>query len=313
MRSSRIGNKGFALVLTLLLTALMVAVVVELVHQAYVDVSLSRGFRDGQQASLLAESGVTGGMKLLQTSLQAQAYSSLADPWAAPIKLDEEVGTVEVRIVEESGKINLNGLAQINGSFEPFTLAALRRLGSRLKTPVPEDAWNSLADWLDSNDETRSGGAESAYYATLRPPYAARNGRLASVYELTLVRGFTPEMVKELAAYVTVYSGTASPVSQINVNVAPKEVLSALDERIDGRMADRIDEERRLKPFKDTAELSRVPGLDTIAIGLIGRISVKGAVFRISSRSGVAESSRQVDAVVRQSGSAQDFLAWQEY
>ena len=55
------GEKGFALVLTLIVTSLMVAVLVEMIHQVYVDVSISRSYRDGQQASLLAESGVTGG------------------------------------------------------------------------------------------------------------------------------------------------------------------------------------------------------------------------------------------------------------
>lgn len=54
------GRRGFALVLTLVVTALMVAVAVELVHQVYVDTSLTRAFRDGQQASILAESGIEG-------------------------------------------------------------------------------------------------------------------------------------------------------------------------------------------------------------------------------------------------------------
>ena len=52
------NESGFALILTLVVTALMVAVVVEMIHQVYVDTSISRGFRDRQQASVLAESGV---------------------------------------------------------------------------------------------------------------------------------------------------------------------------------------------------------------------------------------------------------------
>ena len=72
-------------------------------------------------------------------------------------------------------------------------------------------------------------------------------------------------------------------------------------------------EERRLRPFKNTAELSRVPGFDTIAIGLLGKISVKGTLFKITSLARVKESGRTVEAVVRQSGSTQDFLSWQEY
>ena len=129
------GEKGFALVLTLIVTALMVAALVEMIHQVYVDISLSRGYRDGQQASLLAESGVTGGTKLLQIALQGKEYTSLSDAWATPVKLDDETGTIEVTVVEESGRINLNSLVQPNGEFEPFTQAALKRLGKRLQIP----------------------------------------------------------------------------------------------------------------------------------------------------------------------------------
>ncbi|HEY4745066.1 MAG TPA: PilX N-terminal domain-containing pilus assembly protein, partial [Desulfuromonadaceae bacterium] len=78
------GEKGFALVLTLVVTALMVALAAELIHQVYVDTSISRGFRDGQQASLLAESGVDGGTKLFQFALANQDYTSLSDMWAKP-------------------------------------------------------------------------------------------------------------------------------------------------------------------------------------------------------------------------------------
>ncbi|MBT1070725.1 type II secretion system minor pseudopilin GspK [Pelotalea chapellei] len=306
------GEKGFALVLTLVITALMVAVTSDLVYQAYVDISLSRGFRDGQQASLLAESGVIGGTKLLQLALSNQEYSSLSDAWAAPQKMDDETGTIEVSISDESGKINLNGLISPNGEFEPFTLSALKRLGARLE--IPDEAWSALADWLDSNDQTRSGGAETPYYAALKIPYKARNGALVSVAELTLIKGFTPALVAKLRPFVTTHAGQPNaPFSQVNINTAPKEVIAALDERIDDRLAERIMEERRLNPFKNTGELSRVPGFDTIATGLSGRINVKGNLFRIVSLARVKESGRKVDVVVRQSGTTQDVLSWQEY
>lgn len=303
---------GFALVLTLVVTALMVAVTAELIHQVYVDTALSRGFRDGQQASLLAESGIAGGSRLLQRILDNQQYSSLSDKWAEPLRLDDETGTVEIITSEESGLVNLNSLVQPNGELEPFMLAMLQRLG---KQPgIPDYAWNALADWQDSDDLPRPNGAESAYYRSLKTPYEARNAKLATVTELTMVKGFTPEAVAGLRPFVTVYAGQpGAPLAQVNINTAPKEVLMALDGRIDGRMAERIMEERRLKPFKSTAELSRVPGLDSIAIGLVGKISIKGTLFRVRSTGRVKESARTVEAVIRLAGGAPEVLAWQEY
>ncbi|HXE95403.1 MAG TPA: type II secretion system minor pseudopilin GspK [Dongiaceae bacterium] len=311
--TGRLKNEsGFALILTLVVTALMVAVVVEMIHQVYVDTSLSRSFRDGQQASILAESGATGGAKLLQMGLSGRNYTSLSDRWATPLKIDDESGSLEITVSEESGKININGLVQQNGEYEIHTQEALQRLGKRLQ--LPEDIWPAVADWIDSNDIQRSGGAESSFYRTLKPPYDARNGRLLTITELSLVKGVTPEIFGKLRPYLTTFSDqAASPLPTININTAPREILAALDSRIDDRMAERIAQERSIQPFKSMGELSRVPGLDTIATGLGGWVSFKGNLFRITSVARVRDSGRTVEAVVRLSGGAPEFLSWQEY
>lgn len=300
------SESGFALILTLVVTALMVAIVVEMIHQVYVDTSLSRSFRDGQQASILAESGVTGGAKLLQFGLSGRTYTSLSDRWATPLKLDDEVGSLEITVSEESGKINVNDVSQTK------TLEALKRLCTRLQ--LPGDVWPAVADWIDSDDIAISGGAESAYYRTLKPPYSARNSKLLALTELSLIKGFTSEIVGKLRPHLTIYSDQAnSMVTTVNINTASKEVLSALDDRIDDRMAEQIVERRRLSPFKSTGELSQVPGMETITTNLIGKISVNGHLFRITSVSKVKDSGRTVEAVVRLSGGAPEILSWQEY
>jgi general secretion pathway protein K len=307
------GEKGFALILTLIVTALMVAALVEMIHQVYVDVSLSRGYRDGQQASLLAESGAIGGIKLIQLSLQGQDYTSLNDVWAKPVKLDDETGAIEVSVVEESGRINLNSLVQSNGTFDTFIQAALKRLGKRLQ--IPEEAWSALADWQDSDDQTSSNGAETPYYKTQKPPYAARNGKLATIAELSLIKGFTPERVAALRPFVTIYDEqvVALAVSKVNINTASKEVLTALDDSIDERMAERILEERRLKPFKGSGDLARFPGGEKLSQNPNFHVTFNGRLFRIISIARVKETARTVEAVVRLSGPTPETLSWQEY
>lgn len=307
------GEKGFALILTLIVTALMVAALVEMIHQVYVDISLSRGYRDGQQASLLAESGITGGIKLLQLSQLGKNYTSLSDVWATPIKLDDETGAIEITIVEESGRINLNSLVQPIGTVDTVTQAALKRLGKRLQ--IPEEAWDALADWLDKDEQTGSkDGAETPYYRSLKPPYAARNGKLATITELSLVRGFTPEIVARLKPFVTIYEDQlGAPISLVNINTASKEVLTALDNSIDDRMAERIMEERRLKPFENVGDLSRIPGGDKLSLNPNLHASVKGSLFRITSIAKVKETARTVEAVIRLPVGSQDTLSWQEY
>lgn len=306
-------RSGFALVLTLVITSLMVAVVVEMIHQVYVDVSLSRGFRDGQQASILAESGVAGGARLLQRALSNRTYTSLSDKWAEPIKLDDEVGTVVITISEESAKINLNDLVSDN-EYKLFFPDVLKRLGRRLQ--LPEDRWGALADWLDSNDLPRSGGAESSYYRSLKPGYDARNGKLATLTELSLVKGFTVELVRSLQPFVTIWSESPIASSRININTAPKEVLLALDEGMDERMAESIMERRRLTPFKNTGELSNVSGIDAAVAGRLGGsslLTVNCILFRINAVARVKDAARTVEAVVRLGGGAPEYLSWREY
>jgi general secretion pathway protein K len=306
------NESGFALILTLVVTALMVAVVVEMIHQVYVDTSISRGFRDGQQASILAESGASGGAKLLQIGVSGRSYTSLSDRWATPLKLVDDAGTLEISVSEESGKININGLVRQNGDFETHTFEALQRLAARLK--VPNEVWGAVADWIDGDDLPRSGGAESSYYRSLKPEYTSRNGKVMTLSELSLIRGVSPEILDKLRPYLTPFAEQANaPLPTVNINTASKDVLAALDKGIDDRMAERILEERRLQPFKSIGELSRVPGLDTIATGLGGWITVKGNVFRIVSVAKVGDSGRTVEAVVRLSGGIPEFLSWQEY
>lgn len=309
------NRSGFALVLTLVVTALMVAVVVEMIHQVYVDVSLSRGFRDGQQASILAESGVIGGAKLLQTGLSGRSYTSLSDKWLEPITLEDEAGSVTISISEENARINLNDLVYANGQYQDFTLAVFKRLGKRLQ--LPEELWGALADWLDSDDQPRSGGVEGAYYRSLKQGYGSHNGKLTTLVELSLVRGVSPEIFGKLKPFVTIYSDqSGAPTSKININTASKEVIAALDDGIDDRTAESILERRRVTPFKNSGEIAQVPGIDTGVAGrLAGRseISVKGSLFRFRSVARVKDAVRTVEAVVRLGVGAPEVLLWQEY
>lgn len=307
------GDGGFALVITMLMTTLIVAVVTELIHQVYVDVSINRGFRDAQQASLFAESGVMGAIKLIQLGNSSRSYTSLNDPWSKPIKLDDENGLLVVNIADESAKLNLNSILLPNGTMEPYQLAAFQRIGRRLK--APEELWSAVADWIDKDDQPRSGGAETAYYRSLKYPYSSHDDYLLTIDELSLLKGVTPALLGALKPFVTIYSQQqGAPVSTVNINTAPKEILAALDDQIDDRMADRIIEERKLKPFSNPGELSRIVGAEAISQRLVGKTGVKSSLFRINAVSTVHDASRTVEAVVRIPDSGNpEILSWQEY
>lgn len=310
------GEGGFALVITLIITALLIALTAEFVNEVYVDTSASHNFVSGQQASLLADSGVAGGVKLIQLSLAGHgngSYTSLLDAWAQPLQFDDELGSLDVVIEDESGKLNLNSLSPDTDKKTYYDMAV--RLFKNKKLNLSPDLLDALIDWIDVGDEPRPSGAETPYYQGLKPPYAARNGPLATLEELRLVKGFSAATVKLLRPYVTVYTDPpGAPVTKININTAPREVIAALDAGMSDSLIDNVLEQRKTTPFTSVADLAtKVPGMETIGVGLSTYTTTLGGVFRITSRGRVKDTSRIIEAVVRVNTLQSSVLYWREY
>jgi general secretion pathway protein K len=314
--TGRLKNEsGFALILTLVITALMVAVLVEMVHQVYVDTSISRGFRDGQQASILAESGVTAVQKALSLGADPALLSAyLAQP------LSDDIGSLDIKISDESGKININGLLLNDDSdYDNLIKSTLLQLTKGIK--IKGDTWSnvldSVADWIDKDVVPRSGGAEAPYYlGNPKLKYRTHDGRLTTLTELSLVKGMTADMLDtfvdekkqfKLRDCLTIYPIQQFVKSNININSAPRPVLMALDASISEQTADQIINKR---PFNGTGEFPKVRELDNLSRGnWSNRLTTTSNLFRIRSVGKVKESVRIVEAVV----SNGVFLSWQEY
>lgn len=82
---------------------------------------------------------------------------------------------------DEHARININTL----------TAEALMLLPN-----MTEDVADAILDWIDADEDTRPLGAEAGYYATLRNPYAPRNGPIRTLQELELIAGVRPEYVR---------------------------------------------------------------------------------------------------------------------
>jgi general secretion pathway protein K len=305
------GERGFALVITLIITALLIAVTTEFIHDVFVETSLLHGYEDAQQASLLAESGVQGGIKVLKLALSAQDYTSLLDGWAAPQAFRDDRGSLSISISEESSKLDINSIVFPNGTLNEDYYGIAERLMDRLG--LPADLCDSVADWIDTDDSTRAGGAESAFYQALPIPYSAKNAPLETFEELRMVSGFNETILRKLSPYLTVYAeAKGAPYSKVNINTAPVELLAVLDEQMTNDLANRIVEYRKQSPIKSPSEITQIAGMETIGIAVQGKISVKGSVFRIQSRAQVRDTIRIIEAVVRVVGTDSTVLYWRE-
>lgn len=289
------SQRGVVLVAALLITAIVVAVITEIVYAVHMEASMTEAFADSQKASILAEGGVDLATLSISETFKDKGYIYFTAQEARR-KLPASGGELDIRVEDEQGKFPLNSIVYQSGEANEEKYAAFKRLLSSLR--LPEGLAASMADWIDANDTPRPGGAEGRdYYGLLKPPYRARNASLDSLDEMLLVKGYTPAVFRKLSPYVTVYGD-----GLVNINTAPREVIMALSSDITVDMAQRVIDYREKEPFKDASEIRKVTGFETVGFSLQGGISVTSDYFRIYSRGVAGEGIRDVEAVVELKG-----------
>lgn len=124
---------------------------------------------------------------------------------------------VQVRIIDETGKVDIN----------QADLSLLSRLMQALGQPP--DASDALAaaiiDWRDADTLSQPvGGAEDDAYAAAGRDYGAKDAPFETIAEVEQVLGMTPELYARLAPFLTLYSGRAQP----DASYAQGPVLAAM-------------------------------------------------------------------------------------
>ncbi|MCE5263983.1 MAG: general secretion pathway protein GspK [Deltaproteobacteria bacterium] len=219
-------------------------------------------FKEGLEKKLLAEGGIERGItEIFYRAVNRNQALTLEgrEPWrldGTAYSVDMGTGGCAVRVIDESGKVALNGLTDSSG-------IVLRNLLIR-QGVSSEDAdiiVDSILDWKDADDLHHLNGAENDYYQSLPRPYKARNADFETLEELILVRGMTPEILygtgktKGIIHFLTAYGKTA----RINVNSAPRDILAALP-GMDPEMADRLIEFRRSAEIQGEGDISGLLG-----------------------------------------------------
>lgn len=258
------NNRGIALIITLSVITILVAVTFELNRQLQASVTDSSIVRDRLILSHMIKSGVNVAESILIRDKQDSEIDSLQEDWANPVKIDLYLsqlafneGYISLDISDELGKIQVNSLVDFPKGREFNSVQKefwYHFIGLILLQQQDTDAFmeeiiepsaiiNPVKDWLDSGDnDAISGlnGAEKAYYQDLDPPYFSRNGPFRYIEELTRVKQITPDLfysVDEnflgISRYITVYGLSIKDSKftypgKININTADLPVLAAL-------------------------------------------------------------------------------------
>lgn len=262
------NNKGIALMITLTIITVLIAVTFELNRQMRSTVTDAAATRDNLTLSHMIDSGINTAKALLIRDKEKTEADSVQEEWADPetvaryvSQLPFEKGKVTVNITDERSRIQLNALVSYpdGKDFNAVQQKLWKRFFALLlkqqelaadelfDEPLePDMIINPIKDWLDANDNeaiTGLSGAEDDYYQSLDPPYSCRNGPFKHITELMRVKNITPELFYSLdknvfgiANYITVYGMTPAGGDEhrftydgkININTAEMPVIAAM-------------------------------------------------------------------------------------
>lgn len=314
------NQRGVALILVLLMMSVIVAVTLQINVASRAQVYEVSNLGDGIKAIYIAKSGLFGAGMVL--SNDKNAYDGLDEDWANLEPLTEKSralfdgGYLKLTIVDESGKIQLNKLAdgdKYNNDIRDLLTRLLSLPEYNLNERQVSDLVDAIKDWLDPDSAVTGGGAENAYYSSLPEPYACKNGPLDSLEELLKVRGMTRELYYGVEGRPGISTClTTEGSGRININTAPRQVLRALAPGITESAAEEMDLFRKKERdrLSDPLWYKKVAGMETVNIPS-GILTVQSEVFSVTSTGVVGTLSRAINGMLERDGSGKiKILSW---
>ena len=224
------SQRGIAL-LTILVMVALATILAATIAKRQTNTAENTGYLMRQDQSLLYAKSAEAFFSelLIQDSDNGSSIDHLQENWAKPMPaFPVEDGFISGRLLDESGKFNLNNLLKADGSVDDSARRWFEKLLQRVG--LPAELSQAVIDWQDADDETTGAmGAESNYYQGLDPSYLASNTNFHQVEELKLVRGFEGKNYDLIAPYVT----ALPEATKINMNTAAPLLLASIDPKID--------------------------------------------------------------------------------
>ena len=258
------AQRGVALLVVLWLLILLTIVVGVYAVLARTEAMQARFLLDNTRARYAAEAGIH------------RAAYEMANPdpetrWVGDGRAYEiEFGDalVELRITDESGKININ---RVNADFLT-ELFFQQGVDERAALELAD----AVVDWRDGDDVPGEFGAEIAEYDAAGYPYGPTNQAFQTVAEIQQVIGMTQAMYADIRDLLSVSGGGGTP----NPAFASAEALALLPD-VDREAAEAFVRERR------TYHPSEQVGL-MLANGELVSLQATGRTFSVQANATLA-------------------------
>lgn len=281
---------GAALILALLtvsLATILAAAVLEDFGFAY---EVHAGRYEQTQSRQLALGAIDWSRNVLAEDQRTSSSDHLDEAWAieippTPISEDATDGTIGGRIVDLSGRFNLNALLPSNRLRSTARLRAERLFALVLEDPVQAAMLVAqLQHYLDR------GATDADRDARL----ARHRGRpLANAEELRRIPGFSADIIGRLMPHVT-----AVPENHpINANTATAEVLAAMVDGLELNAARVLVAERERLWYRNLGDFAARLGTELAAPG-DGSIDVRSRYFLVSVQASHGHSITRLEALL---------------
>jgi len=299
----RTAERGLALIIAMLVAALAAAVAISLATaQSQWSAQVSQR-RDQVEAQSIALAGVQWTRQILEAA-RAAPTNHLGEPWAMPLpSTPVENGSVEGRIVDAQGMLNVNNLASTSQS--TFERQRFARLLQALR--IAPTTLSTMIDWIDADSSEETGGAEDGWYRRMAPPGLAPNMPAVRIEELADMRGMSPTLLGGLARYVTALP-TETP---LNVNTAPAELLAASIDGVEATSLTTFIATRAQHPFASVADFRQRLPKDASLIGTDAMYTAKSRYFLVSVTARQGDTVAKARALIDREGTGTPRVVWQ--
>jgi type II secretory pathway component PulK len=277
------NDRGVALIIVLLVTALLIALIFEFAYGTRISLRAAVNFRDSQRAYYLARSGVNFAGLLLSDNLKKGKLQDNLEQreWqVVPLITGSNDTVLRVRWEDESGKINISSVVkprdQASASNPALTYNRLVVLFTN--RGVNQEILDRIDKWM--TEQQRS-----------------------SFYLLTEFHQFlSDEEFRKIQDAVTL-----APVTQIDINTASVDVLRSIG--LDALTAGRIVERRTQQPFTAQEINDFLGPSNTMAAS---QLTATSNVFKVNSFATAGGYTKQVEAIIvrRTDGTGADVKYW---
>ncbi len=265
--------------------ALLVALVVVAIATVLATLALERSQRDGLRSQSIAQSErayqYALGMESVAMAMIREAEESgmgqflLDGAWTEPFEVPG--GMVRGRVLDQSGRFNLNALAHPESGPRLQALQQLEDLLAQLA--LNPNLASELADWLEGTATPRPAGAGDSWYAAQTPAYRTAGRPMAHVSELRWLRSMNDETFQTLRPHVS-----ALPVTnqRLNINNTTPEVLASFSDALDVETARRVLQDGPFNSLEDFLDHPSISGIEMT--GVINQLTTQSEWFLAHAR-----------------------------